>query len=160
MEDCLELPPPKSWAEEYRPKGSGERGITGESTGADEFRLTDGVWVGYEPCISSSSRLRLSDSAESSFDMRTVGVYDLGAEVVIPLTASRGGDGGRSAFSSVGERGFPEWLRAEKGTAGHDFSFRSESRFLERGLSMSSKLNMNANLRRMARWGTILVMLG
>lgn len=57
----------------------------------------------------------MSDSNERSpFDER--GLKDLGAEVVIPLRASRGGDGGAPAAGRAVGPDFKEL----KGTAGQD----------------------------------------
>lgn len=113
--DCFE-PTGGSGVEEYRPKGSGERGIIGESEGFDDFLLIEGVRAGY-PCSSSSSRFLLSVSADmSDLDDLGLGIYDFGADVVTPLTASRGGDGGPSdrRGGDVRAGSFSD----EKGTAG------------------------------------------
>lgn len=54
-------PPAISGVEGYLPKGSGDRGMTGDDVEESALRADCG---GYKDCSSSSSRLRNSDSAE------------------------------------------------------------------------------------------------
>lgn len=99
-----------------RPNGSGERGITGASP-------SDGSLLGTRILCSSSSSLRRFSDSVGPLAGNRLGANDLGAEVVTPLTASRGG-GGALGFSA----GCPIlslFLIAEKGTAGHDLLDRS-----------------------------------
>ena len=71
---------------------------------------------GYNSFSSSNSCLRRSLS-EGPFGEERFGMYERGAEVVTPLTAKRGGDGGPFPFAI---RSFSLSLTDEKGTAGHD----------------------------------------
>ena len=75
--------------EENRPNGSGDSGMTGDCDCDLALRPTDEVGTGYEASCSSISRLRISVSADMSVgDDLTFDKYDLGAEVVKPLTAN------------------------------------------------------------------------
>lgn len=98
--------------DENRPKGSGERGMIGDSAGTPGFMLIEGVSVGY-PCSTSSSRFRLSVSVDVSEPDRVMGMYDFGADVVTPFNARRGGDGG-----ALWRRGGEVFCSEAKGVAG------------------------------------------
>lgn len=99
-----------SGVEGCRPNGSGDRGIT------DDSESFDGGLGGCDRFSSSSSCFRRSLS-DGPLDGERFGIYERGAEVVTPLTAKRGGDGG--PLPLVDGR-FSLSLIDEKGTAGHD----------------------------------------
>jgi hypothetical protein len=106
--DCTELEPID---DEWRPKGSGDRGMTGEDICGDKD-----VGAGRTtPC--SIERLRISVSVSRLGDVfdRSGCVENAGIAAAIPLTAKRGGE----MDGSNGRERDASATKEENGTAGH-----------------------------------------